>query len=241
MSGLTKLRKLLTGAASSGLSAAPSGNPYLIGGAAIGGGILNALTPERKFDAQKYRSALDKLRASTMARADRRANERGSSARSDFASRGISGGVAEGVIEGSRRMERQNAQNQMDALEFDLETDIADVENTIADQNRQELTGELVSIGTQGSQLLSRLSNPSPFDSEGLRKLRSFVGMENVAKLDLQDIINGDDIDVGGGIKIKKDSNAGKLYSTSSDFFKALGNAYGPGLESFLNLLDPVD
>ena len=144
--------------------------------------------------------------------------------------------MRQGIIEGNKLAVRQDTEDHLAELEFMSEIQIADRIQAQKQQRSADTTGDLTAIGVQGAQLIDRLSNPSPFDSAGIRKLRDYLNLENIDPIDLESLFS-DNIDLGGGFSVKKDSPLGSIFSTSSDFVKELSEGYAGGLKGLIDIL----
>ena len=234
------IRDIATGALSGALSAAPTGNPWLIGGSALAGGIGGGLQRRSKFSPVPYRRALRKLRRQLRMDADRDANELSSQLGSAFAARNISGGVKEGIIAGNRRLRQQAADSQIAQLEYNTEIGIADAQLAEQLQSDQAFNADIATVLGQGSAFVTALANPSTNDPPALRKLRTALNMENVDPIDLKSIFGDNAIDIGGGLQVTKDSWMGKAFSQNSEWLTALGEEWQGGLKGLYDLLKGV-
>lgn len=229
----SRLRRFLTGAGSAGLATASSGNPYVIGGAAIVGGTLNALRDDPQFDPAPYRQAFRKAEAVALRRSDRRSREIGSQLGTDFNRRGISGGLREGVIQGNRRVSEQETLDTLALREADLELEIANAEQGVQNQISTDFNSELVALASQGSTLAQRVLNPQPFqnDPPAIRNIRDRLGIPNPEQIDYSQFF-----DIGGN-QVPKESGLGVLFSASQDYVRQLAENYAGGLEGLMQLL----
>ena len=240
-SGLEK--SVITGGVSGALSGLPSGNPYIIALNAMLGAGTSLLQEDNAFNPQPYRDALKQVEDRLLKSANNRGAERASTSRTGFASRGISGGVAESVIAGQKRLERQGALDKIAELRYNTEVNIANQQQADSDRRAQAFNQDLANIAFQGTQLANRLGNPLPTDSAGLRKLRNWVGMENVDKIDFgrlfSDSGGGNDmIDIGGGFSIRRNSTLGDIYKTSPEFFNTIVTSYPGGVEALRKIFE---
>lgn len=235
-------KKFLKGALSGGLSAAPSGNPYLIAGSALAGGVLNELQPDYEYDPTATRSALDRLRSARMNRANRVADEVGSRTGSQLAARGLQDtALGQGYTDAVRRMVTQGETDKMNELEAQVELQIADRMQQTDQMNVQSDREDLAALAGQGFGLVDRLSNPTAFDSPGLRKLRDVLKMENVDPIDIEGIIKESMVDLGDGNQVSRNSPLGQMFQQSSDFVKELAGQYAGGMKGLIALLGSMN
>lgn len=232
----SKLRKFITGAGSGALTAAPTANPYLIGGAAIAGGALNAVQSDSQFNPQPYRSALRRLRRSGMRRARRTADEAGSQLGSSLAARGLGdSGLGVGIIEGNRQRAFQQAEDRYSDLEAQVELEIADAQAIQQRQSADAFNREITALGLQGAGFLQTLGNPQPTDNPALRKIRDAFGIPNAEPFDINSFLGGGTqhnesyIDLGAGFSVRRDSPIGQIANTSTEFARQMLEALGAG------------
>lgn len=230
-------KRFIKGAISGGLTAAQTGNPYVIAGSALAGGILNELQPEYEYDPAAKRSALAQLRQARMNRATRYADEIGARTGSELSARGLQQtALGQGYGEAVRRQILTSESDKLNELEAQVELGIADQTEMSRQMNVQSDREDLAAIAGQGFGLIDRLSNPTAFDSPGLRTLRERLGMENVDPIDIQKLVENATIDIGG-TRVPRKSPLGEMAQTSSDFVSELAKEFAGGLQGLIELL----
>ena len=152
-------RKAFTGALSGGLAAAPTANPYLIGGGALLGGVLGALSPERTFDPSPFREALKKYNLGISRSARRSAAEAGAQSAVGMAAQGQSASpMGQALIVAHRQRQLQKGEDQKNFAEGKLEADIATAEESIRQANEQEYRDDLKGVAQAGLALTDNIS-----------------------------------------------------------------------------------
>jgi len=143
------VRKAFTTGVAGGLAAAPSANPFLIGAATIGGGIVGALQDDNpfKFDPNPFRDAFQRTARTTRRRARRSGAEVRNSLAASMAAKGLGGEFSESVSSGQERAVRQRADDWLDDREAELEDNIAHAEAWTDQANRAEEQKDWSSLG----------------------------------------------------------------------------------------------
>ena len=142
-------RKAFTTGLSAGLATAPSANPFLIGGATIGGAVVGALQDDNpfKFDPNPFRENFKKMARTTRRRARRSGQEAANTSRARTASRGLGGELSESIASGSERAVRQQADEWLSDRENELEQNIAHAEAWTDAANRADAQKDWSSLG----------------------------------------------------------------------------------------------
>ena len=171
-------RDALIGAGSGALQAAPSGNPWLIGGNAAFQGILAGASGDEKFNPAPFRDNFNKYRQKTLNDLNPYMDEVGSKAGQSLAARGLGNSpLAVGIAQGSRRKLYGDALRGLNKEEAAMERDIATGQLVDDRQRRNRNQRALMGLAAQAGGLTNTLSNPSPNDPKGIRKIREKLGM----------------------------------------------------------------
>ena len=132
--------------ASGAIGAAPSGNPFLIGGAAIGAALPALFVPKRKFNRMEYLKAFEKYETAARNSARRTADEAGSGTGAQLAAQGVGGPIAAGITAGQRRVSLQRTDDQVNEFRGQLELELANTEAGIKTQEQEELRRDLIDL-----------------------------------------------------------------------------------------------
>ena len=173
---MANIKKGLTNAASLGLSAAPTANPWVIGGASLLGLGTGLVSPERTFDPSGLRQAFKGYEQGLRSSARRSAAEAGSQIGTGLAAQGLSNSpLGQGIIAGQRRLGLQRAEDQINTARSSLEADIATAQEQIRQANENEFRNDLTGVSEAGLALTDNvLTQNSPLREKlGLPKIES--------------------------------------------------------------------
>lgn len=174
-------------AAQGAILAAPSANPYVIGGAALLSGVPALFEEDREFDPKPFRKGFQKYATARRSAARRTADEGGAQAGAMLAARGMSNSpLATGIAAGQRRLALQRTEDILGAEEGQLEADLAAEQAEVDAANAQDLRDEIQGVG---SAALALTHNVTTTDSP----LREALGLPKIAP-DAPDVI----INTGG-------------------------------------------
>ena len=182
-------RRGFTNAASSALGVAPTANPYLIGGAAVVGGVTGVLTPDRTFDPSPFRQGFQRYATGVRSGARRAAAEAGSQTATQLAAQGLSASpLGAGVTAGQRRLALQRGEDLITQERGQLEADLAGAQTAIAQQNQRQVEREFTGVAEAGLALGENiLTQNSP-----LREKLGLPPIQSPADELLRSIFNGD-------------------------------------------------
>lgn len=168
-------KKGATNAISSALAVAPTANPYLIGGAALTGGGIGLLTPERTFDESEILKALQKFNEGVRGSARRVANEAGSQTATRMATRGLGNSpVGDSIVAGQRRLELQRGEDAVNLARSNVHGDIATAKESIRQANEQDFRTDVEGL----AQSVVALADNVATENSSLREL---TGLPEIA------------------------------------------------------------
>ena len=173
---MANYRKAGTNAFSAALAAAPTANPWVIGGSAVGGAVVGALSPKRTFDENPFRAALRKYKIGVRSGARRSAAEAGSQTGTALAAQGLSASpLGQGIAAGQRRLALQRGEDHINMAEGTLEADIAAAKESIRQANDAEFRSDLTGVATAGLALADNIATEnSPLrEKAGLPRIES--------------------------------------------------------------------
>jgi len=154
-----KFRKIITGAGSGALAAAPSGNPYLIAGAAIAGGVPGLFYEEREFDPNPFRRGFQRYARTARRRGRRATREVGTRTQTNMAARGIGGSeLAASITSGAERATAQHVEDRIADRHAALEDNIAHAEAYVDEANRAEANKDWQGLASAAISTASELA-----------------------------------------------------------------------------------
>lgn len=169
----------LKGGIQGGITAAPSGNPYLITASAIASGLSQGFSKPEDFNAQPYRNAMRRLRRNIRARSARNKREAASQNASYLNSKGLDGSaLGAGIAAGNQRMIDQKTNDYLNQIESDLEFSIADKQTQIDRQWDARKRQNTMNLGLSGVGLIKDIYTPDADDTEFLKDLQGKLGLE---------------------------------------------------------------
>ena len=169
----------LKGTAQGALTAAPSGNPYLIGGSALVGGLAQGFSKPKPFNAAPYRDAMRRLRRNMRQRAARDKREVASQTATMLNSKGLDGSaLGVGIAAGNQRMIDQKTNDYLNQLESDLEFHIADTQTGIDRRWDAQKRQNTLNLGLTGIGLIRDIYTPDANDTQFLKDLQTKLGLE---------------------------------------------------------------
>lgn len=162
---MPRYKKAFTGALSAGIAAAPSGNPFLIGGSAIAGAIPGLLEEEYEFDPNPFRKGFDRASRAARRQSRRAAEEVGNSSRASMQSKGIGGSeLAQSLTAAGQREMRQKTEDRIAKGRADLEDNIAHAETYIDMKNQTEDRRDLAALGGNIVSTAHKFAKDNPFE-----------------------------------------------------------------------------
>ena len=198
-------------AAQGALLAAPSANPYVIGGAALLSGAPALFEEDRKFDPSPFRKGFRKYATAKRSAARRTADEAGSQAGTFLASKGMSNSpLAAGIAAGQRRLALQRTEDMLGAEEGQLEADLAAEQAEVDAANAQDMREDIQGVG---SAALALTHNVATADSP----LREALGLPKLTPDLAPIIIRTGGGDQGGGDSGTEEPDAGEPTNTPQD------------------------
>ena len=238
----------LTSGASGFLAGLQTGNPKVAAGLAAISAVSGALQEDPTIDDSKIQTALNRLEQRLMAQANRVSGEQSARLGQSFAQAGIRGAFKQGIIEGNRRATINRAMDFVADRRAEAELTIASAEQQQEQQNLIARNNRYAALAGNALQLGQRLGNPSAFDSPGIRELRENLnkkfnlGLHNVDPIDLEGIVSAGTenlnlIDIGGGIRVDRNSVAGQIYTTNKPLWDGFVSAWGGTIEDLINIL----
>ena len=236
-----QIKKVLQGAASGALAGASTGNPYVIAGGALVGGVGGALEKAPPRIGQAELDALADLRDIRMRRAGPRADETGYQAEQFLAARGLGdSALGDSIARAEHNRVISDERDKLNELEAKVRLDIAGRQSDIDAQAIAETNADTAEIFASGFGLVNQLYNPTQFDQPGIRKIRDLLGLENVPQFDLTELLKQrhNSIDIGGGFRVDRNSLAGKLFTKSGDYLNEIASAFPGGMQALGDLLE---
>ena len=169
----------LKGGIQGGLTAFPSGNPYLIAGSAAASGLAQGFSKPNKFNARPYRNAMSRLRRNMKRRAARDKREAASQNTTYLNSKGLDGtALGAGIAAGNQRMIDQRTNDYLNQLESDLEFQIADAQTGIDRRWDAQKRQNTMNLGLTGVGLIRDIYTPDSDDTQFLKDLQTKLGLE---------------------------------------------------------------
>lgn len=172
-------RKMLTGATSGALQAAPTANPYLIAGNAALQALIGGASGREPFDPQPFRDQFSRYKRRSLADTRPYMDEVGSQAGQSLAARGLGDSpLAVGIAQGNRRKVYQDVLRGLNKEESALEKDLMTAGLVDRRQREDEWRRELGGLTKQAGNLVNQLATRREGEAQGLEKIRGWLGME---------------------------------------------------------------
>lgn len=231
----------IRGALAGSLTALKTGNPWLILAGAGAGAGLELLQPKRKSVKGMYDSALADVRESLLTTARQEGGRGASDLSANLAALGYGQDTRAVYAQGTKQAHIDRALQRYGDIEAQTQLAISGDEAARMEADRLDVAGDYASIAGQIGSTFQWLANPSPFDSEGMRKVREWANLNNVDPINLEQWFDNqlgslNRIDVGGGISFTKDSWIGKSYTRNQPLIDGLIQGLG-GYGRMLKLL----
>ena len=238
---MSRFRKLLTGAASGALQAAPSHNPWLIAGNAALQGGLSALTYQEPFKRKPFEDRFAKYKKRALSAVEPYAAESASQNAQSFAAKGLGDSpLATGIAQASKRRLYSQMLNQLNTQEHALQSDLDKTELADDLKRSNEFKREIGAIAGQAGGLVSdHIASEKKKKDASEKKKKDFDDLFS----EFSDGVKGSDkggkdkVDLGGsGVFVDKNSAIAGLFERYGDTLHELGLGMAGGISEIVKL-----